>query len=296
LREAFVDADKLPVTAALKLERLRTAATDAQALMFATNHARDVADKKLGLAVNRRDSAGDTKATEAADVIVKAIEAEVSRLQAEAVRRRGRHGAVAGLAANLDAWIRQQPAHAVFELAEVPPLAVPADDGFAAALERVRAERDQREAELRRLQSAPLPLSELKVAARGLVEDLSRRGRPAIDLRQGLEVKWRTREASVAHMSGPDVAALLCWLFPNEMAAALDAAVTRAVPAAAPVPSEGRAERMDELAAEVLALERREERLIELATEAGMELLRRPHANPMAVLGVRVAQRAVRAA
>jgi hypothetical protein len=37
-----------------------------------------------------------------------------------------------------------------------------------------------------------------------------------------------------------------------------------------------------------VVLERREEALIELAQERGIDLLRRPHADPCAVLGVRL--------
>jgi hypothetical protein len=53
--------------------------------------------------------------------------------------------------------------------------------------------------------------------------------------------------------------------------------------------------RIGEIEARLLACEAREEALSTLAAEAGTEILRRPEANPLCVLGIAIAAQAAQA-
>jgi hypothetical protein len=67
------------------------------------------------------------------------------------------------------------------------------------------------------------------------------------------------------------------------MIAALDLELEKRPPG---LPKEGRAEKVAELEAQLLAAERAEEEFVEQAREAGLKVARRADADPRAVLGV----------
>ena len=84
-------------------------------------------------------------------------------------------------------------------------------------------------------------------------------------------------------------AGVLCWLFPDEMTEALDELVEAALPDdGEAMTTEDQQKALAELNAEIEALGRAEENLIEAAFAGGVDILRRSAADPACVLGVRV--------
>jgi hypothetical protein len=79
---------------------------------------------------------------------------------------------------------------------------------------------------------------------------------------------------------------MLCWLAPASVLSALKREIEAAGAPVNAMPAAERIKRISELEAQLLALERREEVLVSCAAADGTEVLRRPDANPMAVLGI----------
>jgi hypothetical protein len=89
------------------------------------------------------------------------------------------------------------------------------------------------------------------------------------------------------------VTAMLCWLQPDVMTAALSAELVE-VPGA--MSAQERFKRVGEAEQTLLALERREVGLIECARESGIEILYRPDTDARAVLNIAITQAAQQAA
>ena len=88
---------------------------------------------------------------------------------------------------------------------------------------------------------------------------------------------------------------LIAWLDPERMVARLDEKVD-ALPDGEAMSTEDQQKELAELAAEIDALGRQEEALIEAAFAGGVDILRRSGADPAAVLGVRLRVAAARPA
>ena len=90
-------------------------------------------------------------------------------------------------------------------------------------------------------------------------------------------------DPSVPTVQVPATLGILAWLAEDEMIAAREAEIDAQADDAAAVASDERATRTTDLLAAILEVEREEEALIE---EAGGDILRRPDADPRAVLGL----------
>ena len=134
---------------------------------------------------------------------------------------------------------------------------------------------------------------------RAQVARLAEAGRPALRSERG-------RAEAVFHDPRADfgitptwAAGVLCWLFPDEMTEALDELVDAALPDdGEAMTTADQQKALAEIGAEIEALGRQEEALIEAAFAGGVDILRRSGADPACVLGVRlrVAERPVRPA
>jgi hypothetical protein len=96
-----------------------------------------------------------------------------------------------------------------------------------------------------------------------------------------LRIGWRGDTHSIE-----DVVALLALICPEHLCRALERALP--VPAAGALPQAERLRETFRLEAELLALERLEESLVERACSDGLDTLRRVDASPAAVLGVAI--------
>ncbi len=147
---------------------------------------------------------------------------------------------------------------------------------------RLAAIREERE----RLRLAPYPASEAKALATAEIEALAARGRPDVGdlLHTKRPIAWP--EASVIAGSGLviDATAIIAHMFKTEMIKAAHAAIDEAADDKLALTEEQRHARRAELDAEKLRLEREEEATISAANR--FDLLRRPNADPRAVLGL----------
>lgn len=79
---------------------------------------------------------------------------------------------------------------------------------------------------------------------------------------------------------------MLCWLFEKEIVARGVAELKSTYGGEKGLSDEERAQEIARIEAEILAEERREEALVRMCEDAGIEVYRRPLANPLAVLGI----------
>jgi hypothetical protein len=192
-------------------------------------------------------------------------------------------------------WLVQLRLPANCELEAVAPVAISLAKGetFALAIAKVRSEIFALSQQLAKVRAAPLPtadqikLAEEYVARRGAVTG------PRIGVvRDQLQLQWHDDVIA----SRQDLIGTLCWLAPASVLSALKREIEAAGAPVNAMPAAERINRISELEAQLLALERREEVLISCAAVDGTEVLRRPDANPMAVLGVVIVRSAQEAA
>ncbi|BAV45288.1 Uncharacterized protein MLTONO_0385 [Mesorhizobium loti] len=172
----------------------------------------------------------------------------------------------------------------------------------AAAIERKRADIVALKQDLSAVRTAPVPKSIRKQEARNLVAGLSKAGAPTIGRDRRLNVSFPsdlmsvttigvdptgTNIAGVGQLRVPSTLAMMAWLYPDAMVAALERTID-ALPGddSAALDDDTRAEKQTDIKAQILSAERDEETLIRGAHAAGLDVLRRADADPRAILGV----------
>jgi hypothetical protein len=176
--------------------------------------------------------------------------------------------------------------------------------GIVVEIETARADIARIGADIHTTRSASLPAAVVKNRLAQEIEALAARGpnvMPAIEA--GLPLQWPMVDvqASVQAITGSetpqivtgfashqahDVLGLLAYLFKDQLLEKLSAEVDELADDAGALTPEERAEREAELRAELLAAERLEERLIEIAAAEGRDVMRRPSADARAILGI----------
>ncbi len=164
-------------------------------------------------------------------------------------------------------------------------------------VERCRQRIAELDDERRRVSSAPWHAAQAKQRARAEIEKLAARGAP--DIRPLLRtpdrwIGWRERPiydmmiAGRAVVSEGDPAALplLFWLHKDIIVTKLEAAIDEAADDDNALTFEERSKQLDRIAREKLSAEREEEHALEHAKLNGALVLRRPDADPRAVLGL----------
>jgi hypothetical protein len=136
--------------------------------------------------------------------------------------------------------------------------------------------------EIASVRTAPLARASQRAAINNYLSHLARRSGPKV----GFDAQGNARIGWVEDMATMDgVLGLLVFVLgADKVAAAFAREHTESEPMGALTPQERDAQ-IVRLTADLLLLERKEEALIEKASEAGQEVLRRP-ASPMAVLGL----------
>jgi hypothetical protein len=171
------------------------------------------------------------------------------------------------------------------EMAPAFPIALKAGETPAAAIEAVRAGIAKVQQEIAQVRAAPMKRASQTEAINKYLARLAQQARPkvAFDVRGNATLRWAEDLVvskddllgTIAAILGPEpIAAAFCRDLEPERADA--------------VTPQGRQQRLDELAAQLLSLERREEELISRAEHDGTPVLRRPDASPLAVLGVAI--------
>jgi hypothetical protein len=221
---------------------------------------------------------------------------ERARVQSNYDARAGRWQTLARLVTNAEKWLASVPVGIAIVMHPADPKPRKGET-VEAAIERLRQQRDELLAELRKLKSAPLPSAGAKARARTEIEALAQRGRPDVFrlIEHGEGIAWPSALATVTAYVAPgqeptpmtarstDALALLAWLAKDELLEAIEAEIDqRADDANALTPAQ-RKKREAELADAILAVERDEAALVE---QGGGE--HRPDLDPRALLGVLV--------
>ena len=165
-------------------------------------------------------------------------------------------------------------------------------DNPAAALDRLRADIDTTTRELMTLQFAAPTRAEIEAKVHAYVASCRRAGSPIIVAsHERFAVNWFGSSPGLPQptIGPPQVAAMLAWYDPDAFTARLIATLADMPTTGEGISAADRTTRTAELTAQIEQLEHREEFLIQDAARHGHELLRRPHANPMAILGIRIA-------
>lgn len=271
----------LPPTARAKLIALQGAAADAR-------DAASSAAARLG-DLSKALSYADTPPPNASD-----LEVEMTRLTKVREQQGRRHSELAALCATIAHWAQTLSPNVRFDLAK-PIIAKPlGSETLLVAIMRTRDELDAAQQHLRAVKTAPLPKADLKKAARNYVEQLAQRGRPRVSgLGGGLKVDFSDPQAYTG--ATPDsVAAMLAWFAGDAFTFRLQTEIDAMPEGKLSLSAQGKEKRITELSADLDKLERAEESLIEQATLQGIDVLRRPMASPLAVLGITLAPKVAR--
>ncbi|MGE0522118.1 MAG: hypothetical protein AB7O60_03660 [Variibacter sp.] len=280
----------LPMPAQLKLSLLERVADDAEVL------ARAVRDDFTKLTIlkdrliNQRDSSSDPDESPLNEQIA-ALDAERERLRDVQAARMDRARQTRQLVVQVNDWLALLKPNSKWEMA--PP---PDENLTALGLDDIRQRIDALIIEREQIEAAPLPLDELKEKIGALVDDLERKAKPKIRIERGkCEILWPSPPSGQTALSPVPAAAafLLAWYSPRGLYDALVEEVTAALgDGVRTYGTQERAERLAQIEDELLALQYAEDVVI----DDRVDVMRRPYANPLAVLGIRPVSGAIKQA
>jgi hypothetical protein len=211
------------------------------------------------------------------------------RVRVSQDKHRARHDELHLLCSKIRQWLNMLPDAVLLESA--PPVNAKVRDGLTLAetVEETRSQINTLKQHIRAVQTTPLPKADLKASAALLVQQLAQRSRPKVSAgRDGIAVAFTDPHAdTIAHHH--DIANMLAWLDPDALTRALEREIDAMPEQQQPMPKAEQENRVAELAANLLELERAEESLIDAALAEGVDIMRRADADPRAVLGIAVA-------
>ena len=165
------------------------------------------------------------------------------------------------------------------------------------AVERCRRRLRELDADRHRVASAPWHSSEAKRRARAEIDAFAERGQPSVlPLIESCDgsIYWAERPFTdvviggrlVSAVGDPQALPLLFWLHRDAIFAKIEQQIDAVADDANSLTERERAEQIGEIDRDRLAVQREEEHWIGAAVDAGMTMLRRPDADPRAVLGL----------
>lgn len=224
------------------------------------------------------------------------IEHELARMRGRLADQQAKFQARAFLDTRLRNFVQTLPAEISVEAAK-PIKAKLAkgttlNEGVAALRERIKALNSERML----VQQAPLPTADVKKMASDYIAGLQKRGAPRITV-NGEEFSIAF-EATVpgAHVAKPDVAAIFAWFSGRQLVERLHDAIDAMPRPPKAMTAKAKSERLLQIGAGLAVLENEEEALIEMSEVEGPAIMRRPDADPAAVLGIILRRKATAAA
>jgi hypothetical protein len=195
------------------------------------------------------------------------------------------NGVVAGLVSNLDDFIRSRR---LFSLARPTEPTLRKGDTLPSAIEGRRRRIAELKADLGQVERAPWPSALTKARARNELEELAKRGRVDVFglVERGHAIVWPTLPKFDDKAPLLDTKALMAWALGPTLVSAVEREIDELSDDDKALTAEQRKQRTEEVRAEILAVEREEEELIELAEAQLLPVIRRTDADPRAVLGV----------
>jgi hypothetical protein len=282
----------LPTRAREKWTRMVGAVADAEASLNALTGRVKNAENEVMVAVrnlevaNARDAAHYArlqKNAEAATAVLAAIESERSL-------RQERLWAAQSILSPVQTWFQKFNSGPlalgpVFVDVAVDPGLRPGEP-IEVALDRVRNDVAEARGALMRLRAAPLPAATIKAQIAALIDGKAARGGPLLNIAgPRVEVTWPDIAQFAQFAPGGSVSDQLCWLFKDSYIEALTAGIDEQVGDRG-IPLADRPAVEMRLMERLLAAERIEEAIVEIAVEAGRPVRRRPDADVMAILGI----------
>ncbi|WP_018322559.1 hypothetical protein [Bradyrhizobium sp. WSM2793] len=266
---------QLPTLAQVKLDRLDTRAMELH--------------DAVGSVARRASELSRARSTAPASELA-SMDQELTRLQGRLSDLQEQHRNLANLVSNIKHWLSRasgayemaKPSRATSEATKMTP---------AQAVSNLRAQIKALAAERLRVLQAALPAADIKKLASAYVAAQRERGRPKLTFDHGrpFQAQFDT-PVEGAWTAKLDIGAALAWLDPDAFEKRLHEDIDRLPQPALALSADERAAKLLELEAELLARERDEEALIELADEQGAAIARRLDADPRAVLGIAIAR------
>jgi hypothetical protein len=219
------------------------------------------------------------------------IEQLLSVLRGKLAGDQERHKSNSGLVANIESHLRKLPSDTRLVAAPKPTVTLREGEPVEEALRLLRADIVELKDEARRVRAAQLPKAEQKEKASGFV--VSQAPPRLICTHDHFAVEFSGPTGPTNH---PSPLAVLAWFDRDALVARLHAEIAAQPDPELALTAAEKRDRLAKLRADLLAAERLEETLIERAMLQGMYIERRRNADPMAVLGVMVADEAVDAA
>jgi hypothetical protein len=165
------------------------------------------------------------------------------------------------------------------------------------AIERCRRRLRELNADRHRIASAPWPSTEAKWRARAEIEALAERGQPSvlplIESSDG-SINWAERPCTdvivanrlVSAFGDPAGMPLLFWLHREAIISKIEQKIDQFADDSSSLTGAQRREQIDEIDRDRLAVQRDEEHWVSKAVDQGITALRRPDADPRAVLAL----------
>jgi hypothetical protein len=218
------------------------------------------------------------------------------RVAAEQSRHTLRHNQLHRLVSAINQYLFNLRLAPGFVLAPAPPLDINSRSTPANAVAGMREDIANVNREMAAVRAAPLKRNSQREAVAMHLSNLARRVRPRIsfDARGVARIGW----AEDMVFDKNDILGVVCWALGPEGLKRFLAAFeldTGPEPEGALSPEE-REQQLSRLATTLLTLERQEEFHINRAAADGMEILRRPDASPLAVLGIAIVAQEAEAA
>ena len=285
----------LPDAARSKLTALEQSAADARALHRTATERRGKADERL-LLLRQQLKTTDPDGTHYRDLTseIARLDAELAHLAQQQQERSEKHHNAAQVCAEITAWLTALPPSTVLEPVTVEPPKLRHGNSIASAIERLRADLTAAQHELQTIRFAPPTPAEIEQQVRDYVERQSRAGSPIVSTthERGLAVSFFGSSPGLPQpvIAAPQLSAVLCWLDADKFSARLLATIAALPSSGKSISFADKTRRTNELTEQIAQLEYREESLIEQAARHGLEIVRRPHASPAAILGVQVAK------
>jgi hypothetical protein len=279
---------RLPLMARRKIAAIQGQIVDSQALIDSVDQQTARLQQMFAMAENRRarlDPHIDADDIAELGEEIDALRVDLDKLAAERARRAGLAANSQQIAARLEDFVGAT-AGGFFVPAQVAAQLEPGES-LADGIRRVRSEIGALQAEIARVRNAPPTKEEIAQHLRREVQRLLAAGTPTVAFRGSeIEISWpdasRFRPES-APAGSPS--ALVAWLFPDLVFERLSEGLDQIRGGISAV---DRAARSAILEADLLAAERVEEMLVEMALDQNVEVHRRLNASPMALLGIAV--------
>jgi hypothetical protein len=205
------------------------------------------------------------------------------------------NGSTALLVSKLEEHVRR---HRLFGLAQHAEPIIRKGETLQSVIGARRRRVGELKADLKQIELAPWPSKLTKARAREQLAELAKRGRPDVFalVERFDAIAWPTLpprtiftadgKGSVVLPETLDASALMAWALGPALVAAVEREIDELSDDDKALTAEMRKQRAEEISAEILAVEREEEALVEMAEAQQLPITRRTDADPRAVLGV----------